>query len=365
MIKRIPATDRLNLFGKMMLRLRPLVSTQESDILLFIFMRTVYYGKIEETITIRQFMNGIFSQEEVIYPGVKVCRTTLFKALRKLSDNDIIQRRESPGNKECYIYSLMLPELQEYVTLQSAARTEEYAGRTDEYTGRTPSPTESNNMIKLHEETAAPHPALAAASDKIKTTTEKYNNARERKKNKLKAHGLEEIWADSFKETFPEAANFRLVNRDSARLKQAMDRGVPTAKQREFLEWSIRNWTITLRLKFKWMKEKPETPSLGFFASRVAEFYDAFVSDTTPNLAADRRVREAVSTSRVAEAPRQPAEEKLQLELSKARARAEELERERNEAQQALHAERKDRTKRLVLKRPTGSKEFGKWRDDG
>lgn len=71
------------------------ISSSEMSILLFIFNRTIHYGKDEEVITYKQFNRGILKKDgTVVQTGTGISRKTVYRSLKNLTDKGIINKRD-------------------------------------------------------------------------------------------------------------------------------------------------------------------------------------------------------------------------------------------------------------------------------
>lgn len=343
------------MFRKLMRVVSPHVSDHEFRVLMFIFDRTYTYGKVSEAIPMRHFVQGVMTGDGIIiHPPVGMQRSRVYECLQNLVDNVIILRT-ARGNSAPLLAINPIWEPTVSGKLDSSVREAGQASpisRTHNYKNitRKVAPAHTREANAIGKEMQAKDALMAAVAG----ATDKTHAARDKRKRKLSVTGLEKIWEDAFNAAYPDDTFFRWRVFEQSAFSKAVQRGVPRAMIDPFIQFAVSNFDNVINQHFAWMKTKP-TVGVGFVTKHIAEFYQAFSDDRDPNRKIKRRVREA--------APAQPkvidnADQTAEVAALKAQVATLEA----RVGSQAL--EKRASTKRLIRRRPTSSREFGKWESD-
>jgi len=354
----------------------PHISDGALRVLLFIFDRTYTYGKQAEVISIDHFLKGVKWNDEVLHPPIKVKRAMLYRHIKELSDNVIVLRNtDRKTHKTQYMINpLWTPNF--VIPARNVTKTKTLAQNSPTLSTIIDKPVyhsgqaclltdlsieqEDNNMGNITG-AALPH----SLTDLVSNISAKTAAARQKRKEKGNATAFAKIWEDSFRAAYPEEQYFAWRVSELAAFKRALQRGkLPAPVIPGFIDFVVTEFPSVVSERFGWMRTPPTVPVVAFVTKHVEVFYRAYLDKDDPNRKVRGRVARAEKPEPVPAAGHDEVK-KLQQKLDAERARRERAEREANALKDQKAQARRASAKKLVLKRPSRSAEFGDWDDEG
>jgi hypothetical protein len=268
------------------------LSSAEAKVLMFIWHRTVYWGKTSEYIPRRHFMDGV---GEVAAP-VGVSLRGLINALASLEKSGVLKRWKA-GNGGSYYsinFAWELPMLREPKNPKGRAtgtlkEPKNRGCKNCTGTGAKTAPHKyENNKYELLKEGSAPSGARPDdLQDSINRATAK---SRERKAAKLAkasqyetAGGLERLWAAEVATRFPDADYTAWTVKDFGMVSKFRKNFSATqgSKTWPFFQFIIEHWQRIGVLYFSWMKNDlfPAYPDVGLVLKFKKQFLHAFTDE--------------------------------------------------------------------------------------
>ncbi len=262
-----------------------ILGDKEYRVLLFIYNRTYLWGKAEDWIAEKQFLQGI---KGYISP-LQMSRTVLYRALNTLQEKGILHKRQEGGKRGPTFYSINHDwQIADHV---SPEILNSVVGDTYMYRGRDTTVRE----LTLRDNTGCARERAQGlegnenmgAIDNVKSAvaaaTNKQKLARDKRKAKLNATALQKIWEDAFRATYPDEKMFAWRSYELPAFRKAMDRGVPTDDIQNFVTFCVAEYDNVIANHFSWMASVSKTPSVSFVIKHVDKFFEAFEIDRDPN----------------------------------------------------------------------------------
>lgn len=351
----------------------PEVSPSALRVLLFIFDRTYTYGKVAEHIPYRHFLEGVTWNDKLLHPPVDQSLATLKRSIKELCDNVIIiVSSDRKHHRTTYMINPLWVKHGKNVSrnvTQQKNKSRSMAHVRAEHGSPVSRPWLTRDLAIEQEDSnmgnitgaALPH----SLTDLVSNTSAKTAAARQKRKEKGNATAFAKMWEDSFRVAYPEEQYFAWRVSELAAFKRALQRGkLPAPVIPGFIDFVVTEFPSVVSERFGWMRTPPTVPVVAFVTKHVEVFYRAYLDKDDPNRKVRGRVARAEKPEPVPAAGHDEVK-KLQQKLDAERARRERAEREANALKDQKAQARRASAKKLVLKRPSRSAEFGDWDDEG
>jgi hypothetical protein len=253
------------------------INSTEFQIVLFIYMRTIFYGKKSEFILLRHFLNGVPNTK--IGP-ISVKRRQLQQTLQKLLRCGLIERK--PQNSS-YRYNInfewdgdlrVKPEFSAGEERTRARQGMQCVASGDAVgcTSYKQENKEQKNSKHKNEESGDKPPHFSPEENlKKKDKASSGSNIRE----------LEALWIDEIKKEFPECQVLNWTSKEFGQVRNfytAFSENNDASKFKEFMIFSIQQWPKVCQIRLGWAKDvsPPEYPQIGFWYGYKKAFLIAY-----------------------------------------------------------------------------------------
>tara|TARA_R110002153_G_scaffold26421_5_gene82923 strand:+ start:4312 stop:5616 length:1305 start_codon:yes stop_codon:yes gene_type:complete len=279
------------------------MTPNEYTVIMFIFDRTLGWGKVTEYIPSRHFLEGLRSDTGMIYaPSVGMSERTLRNALRSLDDKGMIHRDVDFGCRSKYGINF------EWKTKTEDMKTPKrlkkngkeglvnstkgvgkiyQGGEQDLPTHRREEKEEEENQNDSHRQAMEVGHVEIETREEIMESIKKVESASRLKRDAKKRDGyysnkkdqtgfipsvaaMQKTWFDLSKKHFPSFAVSGLPSKGLHMLKSyAREWSARNAGKEwvDFLEWIFQNWSAIGRTEFNWMTNRSEVPTIPLVVS--------------------------------------------------------------------------------------------------
>ncbi len=298
----------------------------ELRVLLFIFMRTLMYGKMEERIPIRHFTDGVFTGDECVTAPVGLGKKWVIEVVAALQKKGLITKISTKGESSIYsinvqITGQFLHSFAKNNSKKSNTRTQKKSNSGEvQYTGvgRYSTPPyipkvyykEDNlkgthyvrkgvaNICKKKEEKMVDMEKLKSVGENRKTKTAKTRNENIAKLNVTSAWT---VWSDSYREFYPKTPFPEWRGYEGRKIHDAITSTFGKERIKEFIFTIVSEWKNILSSEFRYMSSKPQLPVIGFVIKFFPEFAAAFLRLTNeikaaPTLTAAKQRKRSSTT---------------------------------------------------------------------
>lgn len=285
----LTASEKFNLLEKINRDYLPLLSPAEYTVLMFIFARTIQWGRKAEFIRQKHFLEGI---PDTIGP-VPIKERNLVTIIQKLVGKGIVIREINKNgswyaiNFDWNVVMLRTPKPKEN---KEISRLKVPKGGTAKIAGGVLQKLQDRNTRIIKYEKEVVSEAVASQTSKtgltIKESLDQANqrHAKAYKKKMDKAASAETpgslsvLWHARIKELYPEMPYLPWTKKEWGQIKNFMIAYRANGKVWPMLEFAIENWKRIGTLKFEWKDgiTFPEYPNLGFFIGFKKDFVAAY-----------------------------------------------------------------------------------------
>ena len=327
------------------------LSPAEYRLLMFIFDRTIMFGKLREAIPIRHFIQGITAADgTVIVDGLQENERTVYRLLAHLQSIAIIHVYRNAGHVSEYEINFALTKEQLLNTVNRVKKGEKSAKQpltkmsphpcqkchppistptgclTEDFKGLEKFKNFPNGRAyaRARDEKSArgndmaSKAALEAMAKLRGIESEKKDNGRKKRKQGRTAKSYWKVWEAAFRKYHPLPEMAAWTIGDGAGVVRLMK--PLRIEHDELITYSVRYWTRIMNEHFATYKSRPNFPNVRFFIQHFALFLDSFAMHS-----ADGRLQITATVDpeveklrrQLAEAQRKLSEKDEQLKLER------------------------------------------------
>jgi hypothetical protein len=274
------------------------LSSAEYHLMLFINERTLRYGKTEESIPVRHFLEGVFNASgERIVAGVGHTKAAIIRAYQSLQEKGLIEITKGQRFNSTNIFVMQVGRILEGAKKLSKlkvpkkkkqAENDNQVVSYDNRSGVVEAPqwcrrdtsisTHYNNKRNSKNSNSAD--VTAGIAEALEKAKEKNAASAQRKVQTMATRGLSKqgvsaLWRKLLVQYYPDAtANLVVTPKQYGMLKASYEATNLPLPFPEFAEWAVANWQELIDYDFAWCKKSPppRLPSLPFFASMLKYF---------------------------------------------------------------------------------------------
>jgi hypothetical protein len=278
------------------------LSASEFICVLFIYDRTIGWGKFAETIMLRHFIDGIVSRDlRVHHHGTSLSRTTVIGSLERLEAGGLIESfRSSANSAKMYLLKIEASEddLKQFSTMKEIAKPKrlksqgskfEPQGSEFEPQGSEFEPHKkkrNTREVKLKKrELVAADASKTLADVEVEIEDKRTARADARKKivefaQSLKKKELARFWLDTVSSHHDDMRSLALTIAQQSSLFSKQKTFLETTRHAlsfpAFVDWSIQNWHSIMSNVFGWMTNAPSNVDAWFFLKHFDKFFNTF-----------------------------------------------------------------------------------------
>jgi len=349
----------------------------EAACVLFIFDRTIQWGKLHERIPLRHFTDGIVSRDLKVHSeGVNYSKRQIMTALKKLEDGNLIEvLSTSPTAPKLFGIRIeaTTDELKQFSNMKKIARPkrmknvdEDHVGtgeiispkkrRTGEETSPTGEKTSPHKRRKEKTTKSSKEKKLCSAdAEQTLTSVEeriaKKQTEREEKRRRyieqnrtLLKKELSRFWRDTIANYHDDMRALSLNVAQTSALYGKQKKFVAAMHDEsfvEFLDWTIAHWHNIIDSTFHWMTDAPQIVEAWFFLKHFDKFFAMYEKRDRLlrqwEAAEDVETKEDVETAAIRRERQKLEQERQKLEIERRKGRRVALPSKKRDLSQSLN----------------------------
>lgn len=324
----ITPSDVFSLLRQISTDYTPLLSPTESAVLHFIFMRTIWWKKSCERISLNQFTNGIYSEKDggLVIGPIKVTERTVRRAIKQLDDHGMIVRTYAQcinGQDDIPMFEINVDWGQKMLkqpknpfkkgkkTMEGGVANLSGGAGKIYRRGVANLSTLNNNNINTNniKDECKAEPAqdieAAIAAARVRANSARMKKVERARNNPQSVASLFTVWEHAVRTHFPDYPVVQPWTRKQlgqmADFRAAFAKSNPGMKVSAFIEFCVQHWRRIGVLHFSNLKNGnfPTYPDVGFMMGMKRGFLTSFADNdfaerTAKLTEADRKVAKLI-----------------------------------------------------------------------
>ena len=257
----------------------------EQIIVLQIIDRTIGWGRREAYFSARAVLKG-----DAVYSGLKMHRATFYRALARLEERGIVQRRHDPVKLDRVHFTVNMDWNPAVVNLPKrlqkradpVAESDYPVAQSDTPVAECDTIASNHLLVSTPSNQAGATAPLPSPAETVRARAQgaaaahRATLAGKATKPQAAVDAVDAAWRLALIDTFPGTAYRSWGVREKAQVKTVLRTWRGDCSLPEFVTWAVTNWAAIIRKQFKWMTKvpPPSTPALSFFIAFLNQFAD-------------------------------------------------------------------------------------------